>query len=645
MVRLSCVVMLLLTTCLLHRATAAELIVQAGPWFIEEPDGALRIAWEMVASPDQQALGNIRITDQQGSDINCQRKWQVVDGRSLSARRTIYQVLLSPTQRKAHEVIHVSGLESKPLALTISSPPSVDQPVLILCAGAYNYPLQQDIEGIEASLGQSIDLVLLLGHGVGARIGKGNWEHRIPIMCMRSPDATRQLDDIVCGPAGQWAFGTEWGCLGFPSSLEEKHNLTAINRGLHAWQVFIDRQQRWDPGTYAQHNDPNALKRLLALCRRPQLKYVLSAGSGSGFISEPLRVRSYQFAELALQQRYINHTQFQAIKELVKTTGQSIKAALLEKELISEHQVATLTHMINEMGIENNQHHLGGIIVEEHGVRYCDVHASGLGLRPLADEIALPVYARSHFVLQASPDQLRMHVFSAGNKPLSIVHTQDPVASDSTEHTLVTDLAQRALTDFPAGIEQTLQWKTKHELDIIFNSSSFRLHQALKWSHDLGDAGRVMTRRLLQLDRLIALAWLQQQEAVHQDAYRDCYLRSMGHERLQDSRDFEAILVQTTDPLILRSTLRQLDRMAKDERLHFIDVLIKRLAQQERGQVGRVTDPLLQRDYLAVIFDSPYHSPTPLRPLAVFAQEYFDDLASGPNSSVQRFLDRYRPKK
>ena len=638
--------MLLLTTCLLHRATATELVVQAGPWFIEEPAGALRIGWEIVAGPDQQALGNIRITDEMAVDINCQRKWQLVEGRSLAARRYIYQVLLNPEQRATHDRIVLSGLEQEPLSLQIHQRPQMDQAVHVLCAGTYNYPLKSDIARIERQLGHAIDLVMLLGDGIGARIGKGDWEKRIPILCMRSLQTAVPLDDIVCGDQAQWPFGTAWGCIGFPSSLEEKHNLTAINRGLHAWQIFIDRCQHWDPGTYAKTNNPNALKRLLALCRRPQLKLVLTAGSGSGFISEPLRVRSYQFAELALQQRYINHTQFQAVKEMVKTTGQSVKAALIEQGLISKHQSQTLAHMINEMGVDSNEHNLGGIIVEEQGVRYCAVHASGLGFRPLAEEMAVPLYERAHFVLQASPDQLALHVFGSQEKPMSISYQAEQSEQPRLQQAASaneTDLTQIPLSEFPVGIETSLQWKTKPELDLIFNSSSFRLHQALKWAHEQGEHGALMTRRLLQLDGLISLAWLQQQKQVDPNALRDCFLRSMGQARLQDSRDFEAILTRTADPLLLRSTLRQLDAMPKQERLQYIDLLMRRLVLQQQGRVKQVADPLLQRDYLAVIFDSPYHSPTPLRPLAVFAQQHFHSVASGPQSSVQRFLDRYGP--
>ena len=638
-----CCVVLLLATTLLIPATATELVVSAGPWFIEQPDGALRIGFELLPEPEHHELGNIRVTALDGTDINCKRQWQRVQGRSLSSLRYIYQCHLTQAQRKQFKGIKFQGLGKEAVHLDLPVRPHDKEAVRVLCTGSYNYPLHVDIEKIEKELGESIDLVLVQGSGVGARIGKGEWEQRIPIMCMLNSSGHKALDELICGSQKHWTFGAEWGCLGLPSAVDEKHVLTAINRGLHAWQVFIDRDQRWDPGTYAsQESRVDGFKRLLALCRRPQLKLILGSGSGSGFISEPLHVRSFQFAEMAMQQRYINHKQFLAVKRLSQKTGQSVRAVLLDHNFINQHQAQTITQMINEVGVSNDQHSLGGILVERGGIRYITTNAGGFGFKPVPDELALPIYQRAHVVLQADLKQLQVHVFRASADKLEISYQeQEPQLKQSMQDAV--QLSELPLSEFPDDVMDTLRWQTQGELDEIFNSSSYRLHQGFKWALAHED-GEVLLRRLLQLDGVIALAWLHQQEAIADGAIRDTYLRTMADVKINQSRDFQRLLMLHADDIILRSTLRYMDAMPMKQRLHFIDILIRRLTLQEQGQVALTNDPVLQRDYLACIFDSPYHSPTPLRPLALYAQQQFHEFARGKQSSVQRFLDRYGSK-
>ena len=648
---------LLLTTCLSICATAADAQAPAKiyplghPWMIEQEDGSLRIGILLPAQADPLVLGAIKIVDESDQLLDLNRSWQMVRGGGVGKQqRMLYTIQVDSAKRYGITSINLQGVGDGILSIKLPKLKPLDQESRILCVGHYNYPLLDDIELVEKTIGASIDAVLIIGQRCTHRIGTGQWEHRIPIVVMHeagTPEEIIRSEQYICGKAPAWPSGFAHGCIAFPSASHDDLNLSAINRYQHDWKIFIDRDARWDPCVSSRSLlKAKRMRRLLAVATRQRIPFILSGGSGSMFISEPLFVQSYQFAEIALRNQYINEQQYELVKKTVSDSGRSVRAVMLDMGLLNRNQVETISQgMINKPIDSGLTNHMEGISVKAGGTRYLSVNSAGLSFRPISNEIALPIYQKSFMVVQASPQHCSVKLIQTSGQICKLDYVKKAEAHSSgwgTWDASLKDLKSVKPEELSEEELQHVSWLTHMNLNGAFAASSFRLQTSLDFAQTLSAQGNhVLLRRFMQLNAVVAMSWVYQQNDPPVDVRRDALLRNIADVQHLENHDFQDLIINNNDHHILRSILASLKEAKKEQRLELIDLLVKRIERQEAGQLGLDDDPMLQHQLMTAVFESPYHSPTPLRPLAKYMRAHGHPFAVGKSSPIQRFFDRH----
>ena len=636
---------LLLFAATFQRLGAVDLDLELirGPWLIERQSGGLRIGLEVLPHTDALLYGLVHLKNKDETfQLSAERMSETASGA-----RVLLTFELSDEQRREQPFLEIHGVNAKPIPLALAQRPSLLSPVQVAFAGAYNYPLKEDIERLEREMGKDLQLVVLLGAGTAARVGVGGWEQRIPILALPDQGTVDAYARGIFGSLDEWHLGAHWGCVGMPRAPRDQEILQAINRGVFDWQIFLDTESRWDPGLMGKPGKEVAqLGDLLSVCSRKQLPLIIGAGSGSSFISEPLAVYTSQFSDLALRKKYITPLQLKSVLEDVKESGRSVESILVERGFMTQQQVIELTEDINVALLQKKSTVRGaqGVVQQSGGTRYIPANMAGIGFKQLGNEIALPLYRPGLLGVQASTQDCYVHLSFPESKPMRLHYSHDAKSTSTgwADYSVKEDLITLRQEHVYEKSLPALHWHLSSVLDKQLNTSSFDLRAVMDWSlMQEGEKGIILLRRLTQMDKIIVLSWLHQQRDAPQEMRRDCFLRCLKDASIFGNSDFQYIITHQTDEYIISGLLASMDEMEREQRLSFIDLLIKRLQLQASGVVALDTDPILQQRLMSRIFESPYHSPTQLRVLGHYMRKHGHSLAVGPQSPIQRFFDRH----
>lgn len=282
MVLLRRAVVSILVACLCGSATAAELI--AGPWVLLTPDGGVRIGAEwsqsVAITPQAELEVDGRFLRLPQEQRPCQRR----TGETTS----IVDLVMEPTARQAG--LFRWKLNGRTLAGRLPDPTIDAGHTRLAVVGALNYPSGPDLGRLATQLDGPIDAVVVVGPDRQRSVGRGGWEHAIPIVLLGSGPAEddRALESFA--PTSRWRRGLVRGCLGLPNTRPDGDWAAAIAAELCPWRVPVIGEGMWDPGVLApvERVESGALRPLISLAAGLQVPVILQCGGRAGFISEPL---------------------------------------------------------------------------------------------------------------------------------------------------------------------------------------------------------------------------------------------------------------------------------------------------------------------------------------------------------------------
>jgi hypothetical protein len=558
----------------------------AGPWQVWN-GRSLQVAISFIAPLDDAALARLSLE---------------VDGQALALRPVQRHW---PREGGAYAVVEwqlpAAGLRPVPFAVVapntrwggiLAPPPRRDDPVRLAVANPLAWPRPEQLAALEAPLGGPVQGVLVPGGRALERVlGHSGWEANLALVPLCEPAA---VDDPVraalLGPAvGAFPHGLRWGLLGLPTAAGFDAVAAALGQVGGEWQVFVQPQAAWDLSLLApaERGDPRPHTAFLRLCASLRLPLVLAGGELAGFVSEPL------------------------------STG--------------------------EDGL------LAGIA---GGCRYVVAAAAGGGLAALPPLVAAPLDRSAGIGLTADDDRLRLAVLPDDAPGDLRTWTWERWAKDAPPPAggwgggEAKPLRDALVAAFGGGSEPPPEQLA--EVREIAAAMTDLARPALR----AGEPGRDEFRLLLAdggdgppppWRRFLALHLLADDDLragrvrVAGDlpvwAQREAVLRALGEARPLTAW-WSGVIADTADPALVHAAILLAERKPS---LDLLAALVERLRRQAAGTTAIDPDPLLQSRLTSTVFDSPYLSPTPLRPIALALKDRLDPLGRGP---LVRFLER-----
>ncbi|NRA36850.1 MAG: hypothetical protein HRU15_01810 [Planctomycetes bacterium] len=637
----------MLATLVLSLATAcwaADVYVRAGPWILLHHDQSLRIGMEIATSADNQDFASIHL--QRAAKV-----LELAPNVSEPMRRALhgdsFYVSFDVPPSEAHGILSVHGVQDHPVDLFIPPRSKFDATAMVVFASSLNYPLRGDLDRVEKELGENVQLVVLIGDDNEKRIGMGGWEEEIPIVVINDLSKKQNpLQQAIFGDREQWRHGLNWGVLAMPSAPRDEEILSALNSNNHQWQVFLDPQKRWDLGmSQIAHKHISSLRYLLAVCANKQFPIILAAGSGNSFISEPLAVKTSEFGITAMNLGKITVQQWQRSTELQKHGRQSMRSVLLEQNYVTPSEAEDIDHELSKQKSTLEVYDkTGGVVQWPGGIRYCSISAAGLAFRHITDEVAVPIYDPSICAVYADAEKCRIVMSSEYRGPIELQYFKNDEQNMSSwgeqdvallYKDIIGDDAERS--DIAI---QSMSWAPSENIMSQIHPTSYELREFLS-ACQKSTHGQMLLRRLSTMDKVLVLSWLSE----HQDAslylQRDLILRCLENYSNVENSDFESVVKRQDDFHIMWPLLKKNSTIKIQQKIHLSGLLQSRLSLQLNGKLALDQDPMLQRELMSLIFESPYMSPTPLRPLAHGIRKVGHGLAVGVQSPVQRFFDLY----
>jgi hypothetical protein len=184
------------------------------------------------------------------------------------------------------------SIAGRELAGLLPALPALDAPVRVAVVGARNYPDGLALGRLAVAMGGPVQMVLVAGPGRQRILGRGGWEHAIPVVLLCDGGEDPAVD--VIAPGCRRPHGVVWGCLGLSCAAADADWPGAIATQLCTWRIPVLAEPRWDPGLLARAalQEPEDLRSLVALASGLQVPAILQCGGRAGFISEPLLNRA-----------------------------------------------------------------------------------------------------------------------------------------------------------------------------------------------------------------------------------------------------------------------------------------------------------------------------------------------------------------
>jgi hypothetical protein len=277
------------------------------------------------------------------------------------------------------------------------------------------------------------------------------------------------------------------------------------------------------------------------------------------------------------------------------------------------------------------------IAAQGGGPRYLVATAAGTGLAELSEHMAEPIDGAAITGISATTTALDVAILSQLDiSPPVALHYQRTLIEQigpGWGAGSVDELKKGALATPPSdGALHALSWLAAPILGQLLLEPN-ELSAVMASSASDADARRLVRRYAAALPEMfprnMALpAWLR----------RDLAFRQIGRRLFQSDGYLWDVLANDADQDIVRAVLRA---QSTDPRGEAVNLLVARLRRQSEGVLALEDDPILQHQVLSAVFDSPYLSPTLIRPLAVALKKRDPPINAASRGPVDRFLDKY----
>lgn len=555
----------------LSALSAADPIIR-GPWMLLRDDGGLDIVCEIAGTTGP---GNILpALYRHGKALELKAETRPLR-RLHQASSTVvsFPVTAALAQTGACEIV-ASGMRH---GITLPARPTSSTTVRLAVAGGGNWPTVADLDGLALILGGPVSVVIALGSDVAEVLGRGGWESTIPILPLigDSTDTGSGHEELVARRAALlgtssngWPMGASWGVLGLPAGNDAEDMRRAMANDLSPWQIPVTRRGPWNPGlkAAASNRDPNVMTPVLSLCQRFHVPALLIAGSGTGWISEPLGVDS-------------NHP-------VIRGGGTRCLGATPSGE--------SLASLPDEIAIGFDRPGLVGIT------------ASAAELQVAIMELAGERPAMSlRFVSPAADGTQHGPGWGlAGTEELTKVW----LAGGPQAETALDELSWLALPQYSK---------------LRLGNDEFNRLAAIATK----PSAERLLRRLLVVEQELSDHIVPALGTLPAILRRDLALRQLARKRLVDTAIWSPVITEGNDTAMIRAVLRAID---EHHDLALVKLVMLRLRNQAENRLAVEADPLLQHRLLCTVLDDDRLSPTPLREIAMSLRNKVDALGKGP---------------
>ncbi|TVR12029.1 MAG: hypothetical protein EA401_09905 [Planctomycetota bacterium] len=572
------VLLLLMAGGAAHAASAPDPV--AGPWCIAHADGRVRVVMEFPATVSASSLSHVHLQaresdrDDQLRALPAQRRVQSIQ-RPLADPGQVLTLILEPQHALYHN-IEVWLRPGRSLRVNMPRFPHRASTARFMVMSGGTWPQAEDVEKIQEALGGPLHGAILLPGTWQRQLGYGGWEHQVPLLVpMRRAGADEAAMLAAVGPPGDWRGGIDMGPLALPVIDDPIHTARILSAYEVDWIVPLDTHGRWRLDRHAarQRHHPDALSLMLdSAYRREVVPFIIGAGAGAGFLSDPLLVDESRSVQAGAG----------GVRYLSAAMDGTAPIFLPREVAVSLDRPAVLAIRANQ---------------ESLYVR----------MQPLADATSGPAL---EFQWQHRPQESMGPAWGIVDVP----HLMSQWREEGSEAALSL-LAQAALPDlreegFTSEILRDLQGSS---------------HPA---------AGHLL-RRATAVDAAIVNEWMSGLGEGQAGVRRDVLLRYLAQPARFEQAAFRNFLRTTRDVEVVLSALRVADLHGATS---LLEVIRERLALQVDGELPMDADETVQHAIAHALFDSPYLSPTPLRPLAVALEGRVAPLARQP---IERFLQRY----
>jgi len=623
----------------------------AGPWVVLHPDGSQVVAIELPEAAGTSGR-DVVLEARDGSQARVARRRAVE--RSFSRTTWIAAVRVEADAPRAWRM---RWGERAAVAIDLQPPPRHSAAAWVVIATAASYPTRQDIATITTELDGPPEVVVLVGDGAARNLGRGGWEADIPIAVVPPLGADDRVLDVVAGEGARWSNGLRWGRLGLPAAQGDDraaagdHLGKTLARDLSPWQIALDPHGRWRLDRPSDEHAPPVI--LIEMARRRRLPLVVSATPSAGFLSDPL--------SLAMDRELLSMPG--GTRWLGLSNGASDVAGIPRQALALHPQPAMVAvHADREMRVVVMAH------AGEVHARLVYVPWPDPGIPPLSVDAParLPQELDAWYRSAQGDEQAR----AASWWPVETMQEwrEEGGTLRRLKETLLEDAALALELDarlqrrypWPRGglshgsgwgvgdvtalretwvegdadADESLRWLSTPELRRAMREGLSIETVFARYRE--GGGAEALLQRLALLEPDTVLAWVAHDHELPPLVARDALLRQfdLGADRVSQ-RLIAGVLQAVDDPLLMRAVLT---RVEADPEPVLLDVLVDHWQQIDSGDASLPDDPILQHRLSTAVFDSPYLSPTPLRPLAVELLERVHPGARGP---MERFLERH----
>lgn len=554
----------------------------AGPWCVLHADGRVRIVMEFPRTVSASNLSHVHIQaresdrDDQLRALPVQRQVQRIE-RPLADPGQLLTLILEPEHTLYHQVeVWVRPGRSIPVQLPRLPHRASTARVMIISGGTW--PLAEDVERMQEALGGPLHAALLLPGAWQRQVGYGGWETRVPLIIPARPteDDDGLLDALV-GRAGDWRGGVDAGPVAFPVIDDPVHAARTLSAYDVDWMLPLDVHGRWRLDRHApqQRHRPDAIALILdSAYRRQVVPCIIGAGAGAGFISDPLLVDG----------------------------GRALRAGA-------------------------------------GGVRYLSAAMDGSAPVFLPREVAASLDRPAVVAIRADPEALLMRIHPIGEADA------DPAWEYLWQHRPADGAGDAAAWGMVDVSQHVARWRQEGESDSLvklvqaplsdLREEGFTSEILRELQGSDHPAARRLLRRATAVDAAMVNEWMSGMGEGHAGVRRDVLLRYLAQPARFGQSAFQGFLRSTRDTQVVLSALRVAELHGS---VALLEVIQERLAMQVAGDLPLDSDAVVQHAITHGLFDSPYLSPTPLRPLAVALESRVEPLARQP---IERFLQRY----
>ena len=267
-------------------AGVTPLMVAAGPWMTIDARGVVAVTVRLVPGLVQAQVRSVHPYIA-GKPLPVEPVIRVVpaEGGALAGEMVATWTLPILTSGALR-----LGADPHAVAMQVPVPPGSHDEVRLVIAGGQVWPSKEQIEVAGKSVGGPISLVVALGTVATTRLGTGGWEDSIPLITRLGPTRTEPVAAAILGPTPLPGADFSWGLLGLPSTERGPEAAIDCVARPRPWNVLLDPLDTWDVGLLAgaERSDVQRLRVMVGVAKVLSVPLILTGGSASGFVSEPL---------------------------------------------------------------------------------------------------------------------------------------------------------------------------------------------------------------------------------------------------------------------------------------------------------------------------------------------------------------------